>query len=284
MKDPAFLFYSKDYYEGTRMMLPEERACFIDLMIYQHQNSIIPDDTKRLTLYCSGISEDIIIATLNNKFIKTDTGWYNERLYKEMTVRSTKGSKNKLIGTFAHVLKSLNLNQSDQKILKNRFNVDELLKLDTEWCTSTLTEWCKNGVPFIEDANANTNEDLDIDPFKEKNWRKSFAFYQLQLSESHDSLIKNKEWLSTQERLNPNINILLSIEKAVINFWSTEAGWKNKKAKRTKDIDWKSTLTNAIALNKVYNERIQTNNRNSFASDTTKETISGIVERIEQEG
>jgi len=35
MKDPAFLFYSKDFYEGTRTMLPEERACYIDLMIYQ---------------------------------------------------------------------------------------------------------------------------------------------------------------------------------------------------------------------------------------------------------
>ena len=39
MKDPAFLFYSKDFYEGTRTMLPEERACYIDLMIYQHQTA-----------------------------------------------------------------------------------------------------------------------------------------------------------------------------------------------------------------------------------------------------
>lgn len=66
-KDPAFLFYSKDFYEGTRMMLPEERACFIDLMIYQHQNGFIPDDKRRLMMYCSGIDEATLEATLEAK-------------------------------------------------------------------------------------------------------------------------------------------------------------------------------------------------------------------------
>ena len=48
-KDPAFLLYSKDFYEGTRMMLPEERACYVDLMIYQHQNGgFIPNDVRRI--------------------------------------------------------------------------------------------------------------------------------------------------------------------------------------------------------------------------------------------
>ena len=40
MKDPAFLFYSKDFYEGTRTMLPEERACYIDLMSGRLTNSL----------------------------------------------------------------------------------------------------------------------------------------------------------------------------------------------------------------------------------------------------
>ena len=79
-KDPAFLFYSKDFYEGTRTMLPEERACYIDLLIYQHQNEIIPLDLKRVVLYCNGISEAMLLTTLKAKFIKTDKGWYNEKL------------------------------------------------------------------------------------------------------------------------------------------------------------------------------------------------------------
>lgn len=81
MKDPAFLFYGKDFYEGTRTMLPEERACIIDLLIYQHQhNGYIPNDIKRLKMYCSGIDEDTLLATLEAKFILTDTGWQNGKM------------------------------------------------------------------------------------------------------------------------------------------------------------------------------------------------------------
>lgn len=89
-KDPAFLFYSLDFYEGTRMMLPEERACFIDLLIFQHQNGgSIPNDLRRLRLYCSGIDEATLQATLEAKFKLCDNGSYvNTKLQKVMEERS----------------------------------------------------------------------------------------------------------------------------------------------------------------------------------------------------
>lgn len=86
-KDPAFLFYSKDFYEGTRMMLPEEKACYIDLLIYQHQNGPIPNEPRRLTMYCCGIAEATLIATLEAKFELTENGWVNKRLEKEINER-----------------------------------------------------------------------------------------------------------------------------------------------------------------------------------------------------
>lgn len=80
-KDPAFLFYSKDFYEGTRTMLPEERACYIDLLIYQHQNNgLIPLDLRRVLLYCNGIDMQTLEATLKAKFKKTEKGYTNEKL------------------------------------------------------------------------------------------------------------------------------------------------------------------------------------------------------------
>ena len=103
MKDPAFLFYSKDFYEGTRTMLPRERACFIDLMIYQHQHGPIPDDPERMTMYCSGIDEATLKATLKAKFKQTDDGWVNERLERVSTDRkaySEGQSVNGRIGQF----------------------------------------------------------------------------------------------------------------------------------------------------------------------------------------
>lgn len=110
MKDPAFLFYSKDFYEGTRMMLPEERACYIDLMIYQHQNGFIPNEPKRLLMYCSGVCEAMLIATLEAKFELTDKGWVNTRLFDVINQRkefSSKQSTNGSVGAFWKKVKSL---------------------------------------------------------------------------------------------------------------------------------------------------------------------------------
>ena len=67
-------------------------------------------------------------------------------------------------------------------------------------------------------------------------------------------------FIAEQERFNPNLDIKLSMEKAVTNFWGTEAGWKYKKKSRTNDLDWKRTLTNAIDMNKVYKQKGQLNN------------------------
>src|SRR5690606_20628174 len=102
-KDPAFLFYSKEFYEGTRTMLPEERACYIDLMIYQHQHEYIPNDIKRVSMYCSGIDQAILEATLKAKFKLCDKGWYNHKLSKVIDERkefSKRQSDNGLVGQF----------------------------------------------------------------------------------------------------------------------------------------------------------------------------------------
>ena len=54
------------------------------------------------------------------------------------------------------------------------------------------------------------------------------------------------------------MNIKLSIEKSCANYWATEAGWKKKKGSRSKEIDMKMTLINAININKVYDAKEQT--------------------------
>ena len=88
-------------------------------------------------------------------------------------------------------------------------------------------------------------------------WRDSFEVYQSGLRDVYLSLVNDKSFIAQQEKYNPGVNIQLSLEKACMNFWATEAGWKHKKKQKTKDIDWKSTLINAITqpLNKVYKPR-----------------------------
>jgi hypothetical protein len=89
------------------------------------------------------------------------------------------------------------------------------------------------------------------------NWRESFKVYKDGLRKVFNELISDEKWIKEKERYHPNIDICLSIEKSCVEFWATEAGWKNKKATKTVDIDWKKTLTTAIDLNKVYKQKIQ---------------------------
>ena len=122
MKDPAFLFYGKDFYEGTRTMLPEERACLVDLLVYQHQHGgLIPNNIKRLQMYCSGIDEATLKATLEAKFVLSDKGWQNSKmevLTEERNSFKEKQSYNGKVGNFF-------------KKLPQFFNRKEILDLKT---------------------------------------------------------------------------------------------------------------------------------------------------------
>jgi hypothetical protein len=89
--------------------------------------------------------------------------------------------------------------------------------------------------------------------YKEKKvWKTDFEAYKKSLLDAFEQLKSNKPWLDKQQKFNPNLNILLSIEKGINNFWGTEAGWKNKKKANPEEIDWPATFAKTIDLNKVY--------------------------------
>lgn len=90
----------------------------------------------------------------------------------------------------------------------------------------------------------------------ESDWKKNFEVYLKELDEAYQKLIVDKHFIAEQEKFNPGVDVLLSMEKAYKTFWRTEAGWKNKKGKKTKTNDWKRTFSNAISLNKVYKPKI----------------------------
>lgn len=162
MKDPAFLFYSKDFYEGTRTMLPRERACFIDLMIYQHQHGPIPDDPERMTMYCSGIDEATFKATLKAKFKQTDEGWVNERLERVSMDRkaySEGQSVNGRIGQFWKKVKA-KVSAKEMRQLKtlvyDEIGKEKFVQMMDE-PKATLEGLLEGLLKHI--ANANANED-----------------------------------------------------------------------------------------------------------------------------
>lgn len=89
----------------------------------------------------------------------------------------------------------------------------------------------------------------------EKTWRDDYNVYLKGLKEAFESLKNDKEWILAQEAFYPGVDIIQSIRKACVNYWGTETGWKKKKLKQTKNIDWKSTFAKGIQFNKVYHER-----------------------------
>lgn len=290
MKDPAFLFYSKDFYEGTRMMLPEERACYIDLMIYQHQNGYIPDDPQRLLLYCSGIAEATLKAVLQAKFKLCSKGWYNEKLQGVTDERdnfSKRQSVNGTVGQFWKKAKATLKNKKEFENLRKKLSgksnheIYELLQANKINDSAPFEAMLIALLKHLAIADAIVNENINIEDTEkkeevqeEKTWRNDFETYKTSLRAAYNSLICDSEFLSCQQRYHPGVNIPLSLEKSCVNYWATEAGWKHKRRSKADDLDWKRTLTNALSQpqNKVY-ERSNANTDREAAKRAGRQNL-----------
>nr|WP_299067142.1 DUF1376 domain-containing protein [uncultured Allomuricauda sp.] len=167
-KDPAFLFYPKDYYEGTRMMLPEERACYMDLLIYQHQHGgIIPNDLKRLTMYCSGCDISTIQNVLDQKFNQTEDGWFNQKLEHLVNERSMGKPKKIASACFAGLISSSKLNKKQVIFLKKRFQIldfikdNDILIIDETLIKTRVREWFNKMLNQMVENLANVNANVN---------------------------------------------------------------------------------------------------------------------------
>ena len=81
-QDPAFLFYSQDFYTGVATMNFEDRGKYITLLCLMHQQGRLSDETIRFVV-------GSVSVILSSKFKIDETGlWYNERLELEAAKRS----------------------------------------------------------------------------------------------------------------------------------------------------------------------------------------------------
>jgi biotin operon repressor len=91
----------------------------------------------------------------------------------------------------------------------------------------------------------------------EKTWRTSFDIYKKIVVDAEMILITDATEMVKQNEFNPGIDIKKSISKAIHNFWGTETGWKHCKKSKSKAINMRQTLINAISMpsNRVYKQR-----------------------------
>lgn len=111
----------------------------------------------------------------------------------------------------------------------------------------------KNGAP--PDDKSGTHTILLENTTKNNNtidslWRTSFEVYKKEAKDAVGKLVADtKERAQWCEIAPSNVDPLLSIKKAMLSYWLTEDGWKNKKAsvkKRSGKPDWSKTCRDIL--------------------------------------
>ena len=107
------------------------------------------------------------------------------------------------------------------------------------------------------DKDNDKDSDKDIKKTKEPTWRNNFKIYKSIVEKAYNDILSDSVEMEKQSKFYPNVDIKLSLEKSIHNFWGAQAGWVHKKKKRVKEIDMRSTLINNIDKSKVYYQRAE---------------------------
>lgn len=179
-KDPAFLFYPKDWLQGTAKLMPEEKGVYIDLLAHQHQDKHLPIDTKRLSRIV-GLSESEFIPIWDNikdKFILNGSNrLVNQKLTDLMTERSEKSHKNKIIGTLASVVRLSNAPYDLKFQAKKNFDYTEFLGVKETELTELITEWFSKRLGIRSESIANGNNSISSNLWFLKYYHSTYENY-----------------------------------------------------------------------------------------------------------
>ena len=180
---------------------------------------------------------------------------FDEKLFNTYKILTSSGIQKRYLTVCSQSKRKSISFISEFKLVNLEFTdiITEFIELPIEFSTQSKVKESK-----VKESKVNNTELI-------KNWKNDFQIYISQLRTEYNKLIVDSEFILTQEKYHPNVDIKLSIEKACVNFWATEAGWIHKRKSRVNEINWKSTLTKAIDLNKVYKDKsAQTINGESY--------------------
>lgn len=158
-KDPAFLFYPKDWLEGTAEMLPEEKGVYIDLLSHQHQKGSLPIENKRLAklVGLSVVEFEPIWDKIMDKFTIINSRFINKKLNKLSEERKDSAIKKKISGIFAVLVRTSNHNQMVVDLVKENFSVLDFINIPNQELTIEITKWYNQMVNQMLNHLANAN-------------------------------------------------------------------------------------------------------------------------------
>lgn len=272
-KDPAFLFYDGDAAIDVSHMNRLERGAYFDLIQAQRKFGGYTVEQARKILGKDFVD---VWPALELILSKTEEGvYYIEWIKLSMEDRKVyKEKQRKRIQDYWDGVKKQEAGQSQE-------NDSDSIPRNNHGITTDI--------PLVnedEDVIIDNNKDLSNKGGvgeKVKTWRDDFSIYKSELDAVYNTLIVDQKFIKEREEFNPNLDIVLSLKKAYTDFWSTEKGWKFKKKKRSKNIDWRSTLKNAIEIHRVFKPtQRQTNDRGRASVDDYKELLITDETQVEE--
>jgi hypothetical protein len=224
-KDPAFLFYPNDYLGGTMGFDFEMHGMYLVMMIFQFNNG--PFTYEKAQSICKNQFDSI-----KHKFCTSQDGlYYNDRLKQEVDKRKA-------------------YSESRRENVKKRY--------DKPTYVEDVNNICSTYGLHMENENRNINKDVFIGSKEEDckgkqkpEWKENvstFEKYQEWELEQYTKITNDRNWIESRKEYHPNLDILLTLKKAHVDFWSTKAGWKNIKSRKGSEVDWSATWVNALTM------------------------------------
>lgn len=230
--------------------------------IYRNGYFILWNDLLKFKLLRNlpGISSELIESIVNRLVLWE---FFDKALFDSVKVLTSKGiqrryfeaaKRRKSEGELPYLLINVCNNPVSDDINANKNTTKK--RKEKEINNPPIIPPLESGDAVANAPDAGETADVKIGD-DTKTWRNDYATYLRLVEEAKNALLQDKEMMAKQQSYYPGVNITLSIEKACTNYWATEAGWKNKKGKRSKDINMKMTLVNAIKSNRVYETKTE---------------------------
>jgi len=254
MKDPAALFYIDLWLTSTAGMDADTRGWYLNLILHQYDKKDLPNNIEELAVL-AGVKysefkrfEQVFEQVFKQKFSITMSGRLENQVASEIIRRremfkDKRSISGKMSYFIRYITKSYKPRKDELTYIKENVDLSNVDLKDEHLLKQTFEQ--------IRELYINGNVDNII------LWKKDYNIYIEGLNNYFESIKNDNEFILEQEKYNPGIEIILTIEKSIKNFWGTEAGWKNKKKSGNNNIDWPATLKNALTLpaNKIYKQK-----------------------------
>ena len=236
-----FKFYPDKYLGGTAGFSMEMHGAYLILLLHQWESGSIKEEAA-----LSIIGD--LWHSIKHKFVETESGYVNVRMDEERNHKQKISQKRALAV------------MSRYKAMKNK-------KVKAGYnCTTNVVQ------PVSVSVSNSISDSSSLN-----SWKEDINIYYSLVDKAFEDIVTNEDEMNKLQRYNPNLNIKLSLEKAMYVFWKTEAGWKNKKKSRAKEIDMKSTLIKSLDINRVFKENPQQRfGRQEVSREELKEQFNRI--------